>query len=160
MGGLEFNLTDFEKQISEKIKKVSDLKSILEDIGIAMIAAANECFEKEKDPEGNDWVPWSVETIRRYQRMEKPKDGNKKLQFNGDLRKRVGSRFYIKKNSVSIGVGGNIKYGRIHQLGQYEAGKRSPKMGRLGIPARPYLGFSPRLKEKIRMIVREHLAKM
>lgn len=154
---LTMNSSAFQAALRAKIQKLESTtkEQILRDVGDLMVRHSGENFQKEQGPDGTKWLPRSVETIERYERYGKA--GNKLLQDNGDLKNSIGT-YEVAGNSVRITA--RTRYARIHQKGQYRAGIRSPVMGRLGIPARPYMGFSAGLRRDIRKAVIYHLNRL
>lgn len=154
---LQMNSSAFQAALQAKMQKLETTtkEQILRDVGDLMVRATGENFENEQGPDGRKWIPRSIETVDVYERAGKA--GNKLLHDNGDLRNSVGT-YEVSANSVRITA--RTRYARIHQNGQYRAGIRSPVMGRLGIPARPYMGFSAGLRRDIKKVVIYHLNRL
>lgn len=146
---LEFDLSQLEDFIQERIKKAENLDLLKSDLAIVIDEDIRDNFEDETSPDGQPWEDWSKSTYVSRDKMNKLE--GKKLQQDRDLYKSLDSE--IKDWGVRYGAirGGGVKYARIHQLGGYAGRNRKVK-----IPARPYLGYSNKLKEKIILVVKEH----
>jgi phage virion morphogenesis protein len=163
------------KAVLERLFDVTgDMTPAMHEIGQYYEMRVLENFSAESDPEGRPWPKLSAVTLglglAKGQRLKKSgyvaKAGrqylaNKKMLVeHGDLRGSV--HYQAERNQVTIGTGGHIPYGGVHQLGGLAGRGRKTK-----IPARPYLavneGSGMRLAEKDRRriieIVEQHIAK-
>jgi phage virion morphogenesis protein len=151
-----------------------DMTPAMHEIGQYYERRVLENFAAECDPEGRPWPRLSAVTLgmglAKGKRLKKSgylaKAGrqyltNKKMLVeHGDLRGSV--HYQAERNQVSIGTGGHIPYGGIHQFGGLAGRGRKTRL-----PARPYLavnaGTGMRLAEKDRAriieIVEKHIEK-
>ena len=143
-------LGNLNKWIEERVNKAKNTEQLKDDIGILIQSDIDNNFEKEQTPEGVKWesyAPWS-EVTEDY-RAKHGKEFGKMLNFNNDLRMAV--EYERTGYGVKSGVLKGPAYSRIHQLGGY-AGKGR----KVYIPARPYIGLSVSLSNKIIRLVEEH----
>ena len=95
-----------------------------------LMAASNRAFQNETAPDG---TPWQARSPLYVKQLAKRKlAGRKILSITSHLRK---SRQTFSTDTTA-GVGTNLHYARIHQLGG-----RAGRGHKLKIPARPYLGL-------------------
>ncbi len=130
-----------------------------------LLDSTDRAFKNETDPNtGEKWPEWAPSYVRSLMRQQsaktkgkgKGRKGNapvkmhKKLQLKGmqggGLRSTIQTE--IRDDAVVIsggkGIGSNLRYARIHQLGGMAGrGHRSK------IPARPYLGMDQKSKDKV-----------
>ena len=160
-------------------RALGDKKTILRQIGEALVASTDERFVSMQSPDGAPWKPLHPRTIRQKRNKQKI------LTERGLLR---GSIHY-ELNGDTLEVGTDRKYGAIHQFGgvvKIPARTQTVKIGTKGknkgrfmkakskaahaiertfiipahdvtIPARPFLGLSSDDKEEIVEIVHKHL---
>lgn len=142
-------LEKINKWIEERINKVNNMEQLKDDIGILIQSDIDSNFEQEQTPEGVKWnsfAPWSEKT-EEY-RAKNGKEFGKILNFNNDLRASI--EYERTGYGVKSGVLKGPVYSRIHQMGGY-AGKGRKTY----IPARPYIGLSPRLEKNIKRLIEE-----
>lgn len=150
------NSSELIGKLKEKTEKINEKKSqLLADIGDLMVAASGENFEQERGPDGKKWddrAPSTMELYRKMSSRNKDYTGNKVLQFDGDLKKGVGT---YEKNDKSVAITSRVAYARVHQFGFRYSNINTRKT--VTIPARPYMGFSKKLKNNIRRAAVYHL---
>lgn len=159
------------EQLTERItaaaasdKTRSDIGKI---IGKELLDSTDRAFESESDPNtGEAWPEWSptyVRSLMRRQRAKAKAKGkgkgskssapvklHKKLQDKGMKGGGLRSTIQTVTNSEEAvisggkGIGSNLRYARIHQLGGL-AGRGH----RAKIPARPYLGLDQKSRERM-----------
>ena len=155
-------LKELQKSLQELSGNLQNMQKFWHQIGEYMKKRTiNECFEKEKSPEGTPWKPLSQSRVK--QRMKRHKTGNMKiLQDTGELRRSISYRAFNKY----VIIGSNLKYARIHQFGgtmlwrrygtyKHTYSERKQKWRHYlyqrfyHIPARPYLGVTQADKQYI-----------
>ena len=136
---LRVDLSQFG-EITSAIKQLSqlDVPAMLDDIG-ALVAeqAKTRIREEKRSPDGEPWAPLNPD----YEQRKREKSSGGILVFENYLHESIQHTFF--GNSVT--VGSNRIYAAHHQFGGEEIGS--------GIPARPYLGFSPENIEDIHDLV-------
>lgn len=139
-------IENLEKWLQERMDKIRDVDKLQDDIGIMVQEEIDSNFENEKGPDGAKWQEWSP--VTEEYRARHGKEFGKKLNYNNDLRMAV--TYETTETSIKAGVLRGPKYSRIHQLGGY-AGRGK----KVYIPARPYVGLSVSLSNKIIRLVEE-----
>lgn len=135
-GGIEI-----QRRLGDLVHAFSDLKPLMEGIGITLESATIDRFDTETAPDGKRWKP----------SLRAKVEGGKTLTDRGLLRQSVHS----VAGSDNVEVGTNLIYAGVHQFGatiraKTAAGLRFRLPGGLGyrrvmeveIPARPFLGLS------------------
>ncbi len=103
-----------------------DFKKPLKETGVYMLGAVEERFAEETGPDGTKWIP-SQRAL---------KEDGQTLTDTRHLRNNIQTEGFILDGDVAVEIGTNIEYGPTHQFGE-ETGSGG------GIPARPFMGFSP-----------------
>ena len=119
--------------------------ALLDSLGAEIATQTQRRIREEKTgPDGRDWPDWSA----RYAKRRRGRGGSK-LFREGDLDDSIQ---HFLRDAGEVVVGSSLVYAATHQFGD---------PGR-GIPARPFLGFSPEnerdLEEIIEDWVRERAA--
>jgi len=149
-----------------------DMSQAMHEIGQYYERRVLENFAAQTDPEGRPWPKLSATTLglglAKGKRLKKSgyltRAGrqylvNKKILVeHGDLRGSV--HYQAERNQVTIGTGGHIPYGGIHQFGGLAGRGRKVR-----IPARPYLAvndgtgmkLAARDRQRIIEIVERHI---
>lgn len=155
---LRINSSELIGKLKERIGKLEEVKpQLLADIGDLMVAASGECFEQERGPDGEKWAERAPSTMELYKKMStsgKNYAGNKILQFDGQLKQRVGT---YTKDDKSVAITSRLPYSRVHQFGFRYSNINTRRT--VTVPARPYMGFSKKLKNSIRRAAIYHLQK-
>ncbi len=152
---MELKIKGFDElaeKLREKISKTENLEVVKHDIGGMIDSEVKRNFEEEKSPSGKKWEEWSDATkeYREKTSGDKIELGEKKLQKKGDLFKSL--NYHTSRRGVVFGtLNQPIKYARIHQMGG-KAGRGK----KVTIPARPYIGLSERLKNKIKRYINDN----
>ncbi len=163
-----------QKAFDKLAARVGDLRPAMKDIGEYLLKRTAEHFEREQDPDGKDWAPWSdVTLMSQYGRKTRKKDGTltkgkkthtkkgyvtagferyamkrKILTLKGHLRKSIS----YKASRDSLVVGSNEKYAAIHQFGG-KAGRGR----KVVIPPRPFIGVGSKDEREIERIAQTYL---
>ncbi len=144
---INFDLSELEDWLKERIEKVKDLDRVKEDIADVLLTSTQENFDKEQEPDGTSWK--SLSNITKKYKSRRNKNTNMLYQdglLQGTLDTEV-TNWGVRVGSIK----GSVSYARIHQKGGMAGKNRKVK-----IPARPYLGLNDKLRAKIKMIVEEH----
>ena len=129
----------------ELARRISTLGDVLKAEAQGIRLSVRERYDEEKSPDGTPWPSLAAATLRRK------KDA--RILIEGDvLRKSIVVRPSTRKTNLSLRMGSNLVYARIHQLGG-KAGRGR----KVAIPARPYLGFSDEDRETLRRKILKHL---
>ena len=110
-----------------------DTASLMPQLGEYLLASTQDRFASQTDPEGSPWEALQPRTIKR-----KKYNAARVLTERGFLRKNL--RYQVL-SKTTVQVGSNLEYAATHQY------------GRAGIPARPFLGLSPKDHQEIRAII-------
>lgn len=151
--------------IGEALAKLKSNGTIGKVFEKELLDSTDRAFKNETDPNtGEKWPEWAPSYVRSLMRSQSAKTKgkgkgrksnapvkmHKKLQLKGmqggGLRSTIQTE--TRDDAVVIsggkGIGSNLRYARIHQLGGMAGrGHRSK------IPARPYLGLDDRSKDKV-----------
>ncbi len=144
---INFDLSELEDWLKERIEKVKDLDRVKEDIADVLLTSTQENFDKEQEPDGTPWEPLS--NITKEYKSRRNKNTNMLYQdglLQGTLDTEV-TNWGVRVGSIK----GSVLYARIHQKGGMAGRNKKVK-----IPARPYLGLNNKLIRKIKLIIEEH----
>lgn len=119
---------------------VRDTSALMPRLGEYLRSSTQDRFKTQVGPDGGPWAVLAPHTIKR-----KRKSRNKILTEHGGLRKNI---LYQVTAPGRVEVRSNLIYAATHQF------------GRGSIPARPFLGISPRDTEEIGDIVRDWAAEL
>jgi phage virion morphogenesis protein len=109
----------------------ADYGPLLKRVAVALRADALKNFAGSHDPDGNAWAPLKPSTLKGRRKGGK---GAKPLIDTGLLRNSVTT---VRQGPLELLFGTNLPRGAYHQFGTRT------------IPARPFLGISPRLADLI-----------
>lgn len=161
--------------LNKLASKTSNLGPVMREIGTAVRNDALDNFKGQHDPEGTPWKKLSLVTLMaRAHRLTKgkthKKDGNltKKtkgivttaniLMDTGALRNSI-SVLHSDANSAVIGT--KNPYAATHQFGALRGAfgrtKRGAPIPWGTIPARPFLGISAQVEQKIMELIAGHM---
>lgn len=158
MSGARIEISADDRQVratfAQLIELGSDLTTVMEDIGAALVASTKLRFETGKDP---DHIPWK----RSWRAKE---EGGKTLVNSGLLRDSI----HFEASRTEVLVGTNDRRAAAHQFGAVIVPKDKPalsfKVGenwvhvkRVVLPARPFLGLDFGDILEIREIAIDHL---
>lgn len=131
-------------KLNEMIKRGSNLRPILYDIGEYLVVSSKQRFSTRTAPDGTRWKDNAETTIER-------KGSNQPLI--GESR-RLSNEIHYTMGKTTVSMGSSPAYARIQQ----EGGLKSAYPHLWGnIPARPYLGLSDDDEQVVREILQEHL---
>lgn len=91
------------RSLAEFVRRGSDLRPALDEIGQRLAASTLRRFETERDPEGRPWPPSARAKA----------EGGQTLSDTGRLRASI--THVVGRDSVSVGT--NVVYAAIHQFG-------------------------------------------
>ena len=123
--------------------RTADLSPVFKRFGAYMLRSVAKNFREGGRP--NKWM------ISR-KRVKRP--GSQTLIATGILKNSIAPEFDAK--SLTISMGSNLKYARIHQLGAPWGRFKRPAY----MPARPYLLFQDEDLDYFKNLVNRHLAKV
>jgi phage virion morphogenesis protein len=165
------------------LQKTANVKPALKDIGEYLLRVTDDRFAAEQAPDGTPWTPLSEETIaldylrRGKNRTLTTKRGatskgyaqfkarRKILDSSGNLRGSI--RYQVEPDGLA--VGSNLIYANVHQFGAVIRAKNAKALAipqpdgsvrlvqSVKIPARPFLGVTPRDRQEILEILKRHL---
>lgn len=146
---IEIDISDLEHFVNN-VDKIPNDPKVRRDIGLilseALLRSTDWAFKNESDPNtGEKWQNWSPSYVLSL--LKQGRKPHSMLQRHG--MQGGGLRSTIQENpgdgeaSIRAGLGSNLRYARIHQLGG-KAGRGR----KVTIPARPYLGLTQRHKEQ------------
>ncbi len=148
-------------------RAVRDPRPALQDIGEYQTVATKDRFAKGEDPAGKKWAANTPATLALFASRRAGATSKRKGEKRGagsaagkkpliGESKRLSSEIHYVANSAMVAIGSSLEYSAVQQFG---AGKGSLGGGAPwgDIPARPYLGVSPRDRVAILDILREHL---
>jgi phage gpG-like protein len=127
---------------------LSDLSSVMNEIGMFLVASTEQRFAETVGPDGGKWAPRSPVTIKHYERT-KQKFGPV-LHKSGELSQSI----FHAYDAQSVTVGTNLIQSAVMQFGAaqgaFGAAIGKDKKGRDhfhhipwgNIPARPFIGIS------------------
>jgi len=110
-----------------------DTSSLMPRLGEYLLDSTRARFGPQQAPDGTPWAALAPRTSAR-----KKHNPSKILTERGFLRKNL--RYQVL-SKTTVQVGSNLEYAATHQY------------GRAGIPARPFLGLSPKDHQEIRAII-------
>lgn len=149
---IKLDLTKLLKRSSESCWQASSFHQVLEKlhkrIPAELMAASNRAFKKQASPDGTAWPPRSDAYVKWLKKHDPGK--NRTLIRSGHLRS---SRQTFRRDNVS-GIGSNLVYAAIHQMGGKTGRGRKTLM-----PVRSYLGLDQYSKDKIISIAKKLLQK-
>lgn len=149
---IKLDLTKLLKFSADSRWQASSFQAMLEKlhkrIPAELMAASNRAFKNEAAPDGTKWKERSSGYAEWLKKHDPGK--NKILIRSGHLRS---SRQTFRRDNVS-GIGSNLIYAAIHQMGGKTGRGRKVLM-----PARPYLGLDQYSKDKLLSIARKLLQK-
>lgn len=124
MAGASFkmDMSGLMRACGQAMANLSETKDLMDGIGEMLVSSTKERFEKGVEPGGAPWLP-----SNRVQ-----KSGGQTLVKTASLKKSITHE--AGDDYVAVGTP-NEKYGAIHQFGGAGVGKP-------GIVARPYVGWS------------------
>lgn len=112
--------------------------ALLDSLGAEIATQTQRRIREEKTgPDGRDWPEWS----ERYAKRRRGRGGSK-LFREGDLDDSIQ---HFLRDAGEVVVGSSLVYAATHQFGD---------PGR-GIPARPFLGFSPENERDLEAIIED-----
>lgn len=114
---------------------------LFDGIGALLESSTRERFETKTGPDGQAWPEWSEEYALDREAH------HSLLVGEGDFQD--SNQFYAGANEV--GVGSNLVYAAIHQMGGEEVG--------MNIPARPYLGLSDEDRSAISALIEDEFGR-
>lgn len=175
--GLELTLAELPGWGASMAKAVleGDFAPALRDCRIVLVAETRRCFDEARSPDGIPWAPLKNPSARRGGTSAKPL--RDKGLLSGAATGGANSTTEIGRVSLTLSV--KLAYAAAHQFGHtFSRSARSrnkPWVFRTGdgrviftrriraykfeIPARPFLGFSPRAVETCGKILTEFAAK-
>ena len=114
----------------------SAFPELLDVLGDEIASQARRRIQEERtDPDGVEWAPWS----KRYAKRREGEGGD--LLFReGDLDESIQ---HFVRGSDEVVVGSSLVYAATHQFGDPAR----------GIPARPFLGFSPANEDDLEAVL-------
>ena len=138
MSGAHITITiddaDLDRELRRMMERVSDFTAFHQDVGEHMLNSLDERFQTETSPEGAKWQALAPATVSTRLR----KFGNAPLTILRQSGRLAGS-FSYTADTTQMEMGTSLVYAAIHHFGgQTGRGHAST------IPARPYLGMSPR----------------
>lgn len=149
---IKLDLSKLLKLTADPCWQASSFQQVLEKlhkrIPSELMAASNRAFKNQAGPDGTPWPPRSDAYVKWLKKHDPGK--NKILIRSGHLRS---SRQTFRRDNVS-GIGSNLIYAAIHQMGGKTGRGRKTLM-----PARPYLGLDQYSKDKIISIAKKLLQK-
>ncbi len=110
---INFDLSELEDWLKERIEKVKDLDRVKEDIADVLLTSTQENFDKEQEPDGTTWQPLS--NITKEYKSRRNKHTNMLYQdglLQGTLDTEV-TNWGVRVGSIK----GSVPYARIHQKG-------------------------------------------
>lgn len=134
----------YAKAIGKAAVELEDLSLPLALSQQAAADAIKRNFERETDPEGHPWAPWSPNTRR---------DSGKILHLTGALEAAATSRgpYHVTHNELFYEGGSLPEYWAVHQFGHERARHSAADVASLqaagfedfpiSTPARPYIGL-------------------
>lgn len=147
--GVSLNWGGLDRCLMQAARGLAEHQAILADIGEALVSSTIQHFVEGKGPDGEDWKP--------SERSER--DGGKPLSDSGRLRQSI--EYATAPDSVMVGT--NVIYARIHQLGGEIRPKkkkalkvRGRPVGKVTMPARPYLYMDEEDKAEVAHIIALH----
>ena len=151
------------KMLAEAALDSNDRQRLLGSIGVEMETQTRERFDTQRSPEGDTWKALAQKTQEYY--TSKGKGHRSLLVGEGTLRDNITSN--VQEGASSVLVGATMEYAAVHQFGATITPKTAkalmvPGYGMLGkveIPARPYLGVSQNDAGVIVSLVSEFLGK-
>lgn len=124
----------------QRLAKVMDGREITRKVSGVLRQESEKAFDKEKTPEGENWVALNDEYKKR---RDVAGYTGKILQVRGDL---VTSLNIDYGNDYAV-IGASENYGQFHQ------------MGTKFMPARPFLGLGDSGNDEIKAILNRELSK-
>lgn len=148
VAGAAQNLTfeDLARLLKERGVALAGLsfRKPLQTVAFLLGAEARRCFDEGRAPDGTPWAPLKNPSRRRGGASAKPLRDTGMLMAS--LTGRAGGHVEEVTDTALV-WGTNVAYAGYHQ-----GGTRT-------IPARPFLGITPRMQDKIVMILFEHVNK-
>lgn len=135
------------EDIKKYLKKITDYRPMLKDIGQNLEASAKLRFRDSVDPDGKKWAPRSEATKAILRSMGKL--GPRILVVDGFLRKSISYSYDDKE----VNVGTNVEYAKINQ----EGGFTTFNGRQVEIPQRRFLGISKKDQRVIDDIIKRFL---
>lgn len=115
-----------------------DTRGMMDAIGAEVATQTKRRIGEEKtSPDGQAWPQWS----ERYAATRHA--GQSLLQSEGHLLDSI--THVVELGGKDVDIGSNLVYARIHQFG-------GAKVGKPGLPARPYLGISAENRQDIHSV--------
>lgn len=141
-------------------KHLSNLAPVFWDLGELLARTTKERFIAGKAPDGTPWAPKSPTTIEAYRRRE----GDAGSGFTRPLigpSEELSKKIFYEVRADSVEIGSALVYAGVMQFGAAKGAFGSMANGSPipwgNIPARPFLGLSPRDEELIGKTLTEHL---
>lgn len=175
---LELSLSQFAAYLQARSDRIAhlSLRGPLTAAKVLLVSEARSCFDEGRAPDGTSWLPLKAPSQRRGGASAKP------LRDRGILMASVtaqGKGHVEEMTDRSLVLGTNLDYAAAQQWGHtyrrperrrqkpwvfpLPSGKmlftRRIKAHTQTIPARPFLGFSPRAIDRLERIFAEHLAR-
>lgn len=138
--GLQFDLSSVAR-LQERIARLAnpDRKDLLEQLASRVESQTRRRIsEEEESPDGQPWQAWTASYAATRSGGASLLQGASKGKDKGIGGGLIDSITYEIKGDEAL-IGSNLEYAAIHQYG----GTPGMKPGPAGIPARPYLGYSP-----------------
>ena len=127
---------EVESKLLDLAQKSENLRPLMKNIAGIFAYSTEENFKNEGRPD--KWTELSESTIK--QRTKNKQWPGMILQVSGQLASSVNTYY----DNDSAGIGSNLEYAAIHQLGGQAGRNKSVE-----IPARPYLQLTPEDFEEI-----------
>lgn len=144
---IDFGSPDLREKLLGPVRNPEQLTAALKNIGEELLDTTIERFAREIDPKGKPWQPLKSTTLKQKKRKRKP-NILQELGARGGLKGSI--NYHV--DGLTLRLGSNKPYARIHQLG----GKAGRNLSVI-MPARPYLGLSSDDEEAVREILLDHL---
>lgn len=150
MASISITIKQDNAQVAMLLKRLVQLQPIYERWALILHDTSDRAFQTQSDANtGRAWAAWSQSYAKRL--LKKGKAGKKVLISSSTLFKSRQMFFSPRRG----GVGTNLAYARIHQLG---GGSKKDSRGRImNTPARPYLGADERAKRKLLAAFKDYL---
>lgn len=156
---IRFDPSIFGARIEEIQNRLNHPESVLRRIGADMQKEVQLRFRNTTDPEGERWASLSIASTleRALNGRDTLRRGDKPLNDRGILKNSITWR----SNHRMAQAGTNVPYAPTHQFGARRGTYGRTRRGRPipwgDIPARAFMGFSRRQKEKYAQWVRDYI---
>lgn len=154
---IDFQSAVLTNYLSQVLRKVSDTRPILADIGELLMETTKRRFSLSTAPDASKWARNSKVTIDRYLGLFKTKKASRsasKKPLIGET-KSLMTTIYYQVGPGAVRIGSPMIYSAMQQFG----GTRAKYPNLWGdIPARPFLGLSADDRASIVDIVQGYLS--